>query len=468
MDNKKIQSILHDALEKEIPSSEVDLWQAVKSDLVAGKHQGEKMNTNQPRRIAFTLLIIAAVLALALITPQGRAFAQNILQFFVRSESDVLPVPTSEPVSWVDLTPGVPPPTKTPLPPMAIFASECGDFGNPTCTVEQIRNKVDFTVREPANIPEGLYFIGATGGPDNIYLLYYYENQSGGLSITVERWAGAPSPETGLVGASATVEQVQIGDLPGEYFKGSFVYEDGETTATWVPDFGIETLRWVDNGISYTMNYSYPLVALEKEGMIAIAESMTTNPVAKPPMPAPTEDPYAWDPKVYWNLSIPEAEQQAGFKLILPTKMPEILSLVGANYDAKVTIVGVYYRLELPGMLPNSDGIVLHQQVVPNPTDCFLCDILIGDYNDMQEEDLNNYMMVVPLDANLETVQIGAVTGKYIEGVWSGTDCCGWQWDPNPYMKTLRWWADGRAFQLSYMGMDIEKADMLRIAESMK
>ena len=129
------------------------------------------MNTTQPRRIsraAFVTLMIVVLLALALITPQGRAFAQSILQFFVRSESDAIPVPTSEPVNWVDLTPGVPPATKTPLPAMAIFANECGDFGSPTCTVEQIRSKVDFTVKEPANIPEGLYFIGATGGPDSI------------------------------------------------------------------------------------------------------------------------------------------------------------------------------------------------------------------------------------------------------------------------------------------------------------
>jgi hypothetical protein len=469
MDNKNIQSILQDALEKEIPSSEVNLWQAVKTSLVAGKQQGEKMNTTKPRRIpraAFALLIIVLLLVLAFITPQGRAFAQNILRFFIRSESDALAVPASEPVNWVDLTPGVPLPTKTPLPPIAIFADECGDIGSPTCTVEQIRNKVDFTVKEPANIPEGLYFIGATGGPDNIYLLYYYENQSGSLSITVERWAGAPSPQADLIGASATVEEVKIGNLTGEYFKGIFAYKDGDTTATWDPGFGNETLRWVDDGISYTMQYSYPPMPLNKEGMAALAESMTTDPIAKLPMPVPTEDPYAWDPREYWNLSVHEAEQQAGFKLILPAKMPDILSFVGANYDAKVNIVGVHYRLELPGMPPNSDGIVLRQQVAPNPSGCVLCDISVGDYNKLEGD--TNYIMVVPPNANLETVQIGTVTGKYVQGVWSGTDCCGWQWDPNPYMKTLRWWSDGKAFELSYMGMEIEKADMIKIAESLK
>ena len=206
---------------------------------------------------------------------------------------------------------------------------------------------VDFTVKEPANIPDGLYFAGATGGPDSIYLLYYYENQSGSLSVNVERWAGAPSPQTDLVGASAEVEQVQIGGLTGEYFTGIFVAADEGNVAHWDPNFfGLETLRWVDDGISYTMQYSYIPMPLEKEGMAALAESMTTEPVAKLPMPvapASTEDPYVWDPRETWNLSLSEAEQQAGFKLMLPAKLPEILSFTGASYDMKHGFVQVAY-----------------------------------------------------------------------------------------------------------------------------
>lgn len=471
MDNKNIQSILQDALEEKLPSSQVELWPAVKASFVAEKilQQGEKMNTTQPRRIsraAFITLTIVVLLALALITPQGRAFAQNILQFFIRTEGDAIPVPTSEPVNWVDLTPGVPSATKTPQPAMAIFANDCGDYGSPTCTVEQIRSKVDFTIKEPADIPDGLYFIGASGGPDSIYLLYYYENQSGSLSVMVELWAGVPSPQTDLIGASATVEKVRIGNLTGEYFKGTFVYEDGDNTATWDPDFGIETLRWVDDGISYTMNYSYPPTPLGKEGMVALAESMTLEPVAKLPMPVPTEDPYLWDPREYWNLNISEAEQQAGFKLILPAKLPEILSLFAAQYDDKANIVGVYYRLEVPGMPPNSDGLVLRQQVAYTPSNCALCDILVEDSSAPME--LDPLRMTVPPNSNLEIVQIGAVTGKYVEGGWHHPDGCCYAWDSEPYFKTLRWWVNGQAFELSYMGMDIEKEDMIKIAESIK
>jgi len=477
MDNKNIQSILQDALEEKVPSSQVELWPAVKASLVAGIHplvqQGEKMNTIKSRRmarVAFAILTIVTLLALVFITPQGRAFAQSILQFFVRSESDAIPVPTSEPVNWVDLTPGVPSATKTPQPAMAISANDCGDYGSPICTVEQIRSKVDFTVKEPANIPEGLYFIGATGGPDNIYLLYYYENQSGSLSITVKRWAGAPSPQTDLIGASAKVEEVHIGGLTGEYFKGIFVSESEGNVATWDPNFGIETLRWVDDGISYTMDYSYPPTSLGKEGMAALAESMTTEPVAKQPMPVATEDPYLWNPSDTYNLSVSEAEQQAGFELLLPARLPETLSLFGASYDSEHNIVVVFYLLDQNLYGPNTDGFTLHQQIAPNPTDCFLCDILIGDYNEFAEDagDANYFKEIVPSDDNIETVQIGAVTGKYVQGVWSGTDCCGWVWDPTVPRKTLHWWSNGMAFELGSFGENIEKADMIMIAESLK
>lgn len=468
MDNKNIHSILQDALEEKIPSAQIELWPAVKASLVAKKHsltqQGEKMNTAKPRRMARAVLItlmIVVLLALAFITPQGRAFAQSILQFFVRTESDAIPVPTQEPVTWVDVNPNTPAVTKTPQPAIAIFANDCGDYGSPTCTVEQIRSMVNFTVKEPASIPVGLYFVGATGGPDSIYLLYYYENQSGSLSVTVERWAGAPSPQTDIVGASAIVEEVNIGGLAGEYFKGIFVSESEGSVATWDPNFGVETLRWVDNGISYTMQYSYPSAALEKEGMAALAESMTTEPVAKQPMPIPTEDPYAWDPRETWNLSLSEAEQQAGFKLVLPAKLPEILSFTGVSYDKSHGFVQVAY------LTPQGNALLVGQQITPNPTDCFMCNILIGDYNDVEEGNPDN-IMLVPLDANLEVVQIGGAMGKYVEGVWSGTDCCGWQWDPTPYLKTLRWWNNGMGFDLTYGGLELEKTDLIRIAESIK
>ncbi len=476
MDNRNIESILQEAMEEQIPASQVDLWEGVKERLVAGNYsltrQGEKMNGIKPRRLSravFVTFVIITLLALALITPQGRAFAQNILHFFIRSESDAIPVPTAEPLTWVDVTPGMPSPTRTPLPAMAIFAKDCGDYSNSTCTVEQIRDKVDFTVKELGSIPTGLYFVGATGGPDNVFLLYSYENQSGSLTISVERWAGVPSPQADLIGVSAVVEEVHIGGLTGEYFKGSFVSQADDNVARWDPDFGMETLRWVEGGISYRMQYYYPSKPLGKEGMVALVESLTTEPVAKLLVPVSTSID-VWNPSDTYNLSVSEAEQQAGFKLVLPLRLPEILSLVGASYDGEHKIVEVFYLLDQNLYGPTTEGVSLSQQVAPNPADCFLCDISIDDYNKFAKEigNTNAFKEIGPSRENIENVQIGALTGKYIQGVWSGTDCCGWVWDPTAPRKILRWWSDGMAFEIEYFGESIGKEDLITIAENIK
>src|SRR5215208_1017198 len=98
MDKKNVPSILQDALEDQIPASEIKLWKAVKTRLVAVPYQqGEKMKAIEPRRVlhaAYAGLIIVVLLVLALVTPQGRAFAQNILQFFARADKDRYPLQT--------------------------------------------------------------------------------------------------------------------------------------------------------------------------------------------------------------------------------------------------------------------------------------------------------------------------------------------------------------------------------------
>jgi hypothetical protein len=41
-------------------------------------------------------------------------------------------------------------------------------------------------------------------------------------------------------------------------------------------------------------------------------------------------------------------------------------------------------------------------------------------------------------------------------------------WHNDPYQKLLRWRANGAAFELSFVGMEIAKDDMVLIAESLK
>lgn len=227
------------------------------------------MNTPKLRqRLAFAAVMVVAIVALALITPQGRAFAQDtILKFFTRTASDTF---YTEPY---ELEYGF----ETP------FQEECGIWIFPKCSVEEIRSKVNFEVKELAILPEGMFYEGATGGPDVVGLSYLYldaDRLGGSLGISVEP-AGGPSY---LAAKSANVEQVLIGSLPGEFIKGA-LFQDEHGTVTWLPNDPQMQLRWQDGGSMYTLHYYSTRHPLTKEDLVRLAESMTLEPVVKSPPP---------------------------------------------------------------------------------------------------------------------------------------------------------------------------------------
>lgn len=272
MSNKKIRSVLDDALEQQIPSSQIKLWPAVRANLVAGKHslvqQGEKMNPRKrPQRVAFVTVTVVFLLSLAFVTPQGRAFAQSVLQFFTRTESDTFYQPVSD-LTFEDTTP---------------FHAECGISIHPTCSVEQVRSKVDFEVKELSVLPEGMFFEGATGGPDFIELAYLHEDRDrmgGELSVIVEATGRPSAIGTGIAAKSSPIEPVQIGDLPGEYYTG-ILFQDEQGNVNWLPNDPTATLRWEDGGSTYTLVYYSRRHPLTKEDLVRLAESMTLEPVTK-------------------------------------------------------------------------------------------------------------------------------------------------------------------------------------------
>ena len=224
-------------------------------------------NRSRNQRAVFAVVMVAFLIVFAFVTPQGRAFAQDILQFFTRTESDAF---YSEPLdlTFEDTTP---------------FHKECGISLNSgsRCSVEQIRGMVDFEVKELGTLPEGMRFIGSTGGPDHVELKYEYINRmDGSLHIGVEA-VGRPSAiGTGITSKSANVQQVQIGNLPGEYFTG-ILFQDEQGNVTWLADDPQATLRWEDGGSTYTLFYYSRRYPLTKEDLVRLAESMTLEPVVK-------------------------------------------------------------------------------------------------------------------------------------------------------------------------------------------
>jgi hypothetical protein len=268
MINKRIQSILQDALEEEIPSSQVNLWPAVKASLVAGKHQlqqGAKMNATKSHRIprlAFALLAIVALLAVALATPRGRALAQSVFQFFVRAPGPTFPVPpslvrTKEPDQSV--------PTAAPPAPLI--------------SVAQAEAQAGFDAAELSFVPDGLNYLGARLYGNAIHIEYRAQDGWAHLFIIQSQDRFLQS-DWDRVPAEAIVP-VEIGESDGEFVRGRFVVYAGETTATWEPDAPVLRLRWVKDGISFEMIKSGNAKAIEyldRSAMIELAESLAIKP----------------------------------------------------------------------------------------------------------------------------------------------------------------------------------------------
>jgi hypothetical protein len=222
---------------------------------------------NRRRYLQMSSLVVLTVSLIFAATPQGFALAQEVLLFFTRTESDSYYSPVSD-LTFEETTP---------------FHQECGISIHPLCSVEQVRSKVDFEVKELSILPDGMYFEGATGGPDFIELAYLHEDidrLGGELSVGVEATGRPSDVGTGIAAKSAPIERVQIGDLPGEYYTGG-LFQDEYGNVTWRPDEPISTLRWEDNGSTYTLIYYSTRYPLGKEDLVRLAESMTLEPVAK-------------------------------------------------------------------------------------------------------------------------------------------------------------------------------------------
>jgi hypothetical protein len=474
MNDRQLERVLGRLAERLIPA-ETDLWPAIREQMKMSKPDSRKgdlsMNTQlaRSRRLRLASVVLIALLGAAVLlfaTPQGRALAQEFLNFFSRAGSDVLPAPTDVPLVWVSRF-DAPPPTPAPL--SAPFTSDCGVYATPTCSVEQIRNKVAFTVKELGTVPYSVNFIGATGGPDHVYILY----DTGGHRGFLVLWESLPtwsSEHQFQVGASAVVETVQIGRNTGEYVKGSFGYLAGDPTVNWDAAADTQTLVWVDNGVFMEMQSAGSAMPFNRDEFVALAETLTTGGVTLHPTSSipsftatPTLDAVAMFNPIY-PLTVDEAKHQGGFELALPTKLPSILFFQGAAYDANLQIVRVFYLLNQNQWGPNTNGLVLLEKRVEPASDCGICSFVAGE---IKPFDGDPFDKIVP---QFTTVQIGDVTAQYAAGLWYNYDPAkgSWTWDAYPYLKRLRWQANGIAFELRYFGMELTQADLIMIAESTK
>lgn len=268
MDKKNIRSILQEALDNEISSKEVNLWSTVKANLTSKKYsyhnEGEKIKEISSHRLstsAIATLLIFTFLTAVAVTPQGRAFAQNLIRFFSRTESTSFELEPSKIV--VDE-----PDSITPSAAPVTFIS-----------VAEAEVQIGFDVAELPKVPSGFEYMGARIQDDGISI--EYEALGGGGNLTLrqslngfEQSAWDEVPENVIV-------PVKIGAVDGEYVHGTFVVQGEDTTAKWNPDVPVLRLRWKQNGIWFELSKFGDVEMIEylnQEEMIKLAESLAYIP----------------------------------------------------------------------------------------------------------------------------------------------------------------------------------------------
>ncbi|MGE5641466.1 MAG: hypothetical protein ACM3Y8_00515 [Byssovorax cruenta] len=409
MDKKNIPSILQDALEHELPSTQIDLLPGVKERLVAGTtQQGEKMNQVNSRRNSRLAVIALAVMVLfvvALVSPPGRALAQTVLQFFRRAESNVIPLPT-ELIAPPENSQGL----ATAQPP------------SPFMSIDQAEGIAGFDAQQLPVVPDGFNFLGAMASKGTISVQYGAQGGGGALIIN-ESPNGFMQSEWDQAPADA-ISQVLVSGVEAEMVQGTYVVYPGETSARWNPDAPILRLRWIKDSIWFEMarfGGVESIAYLNRDAMIALAESLTNDP---------------------FPLDVTEVRKQVSFVVLEPAFLPQGMVFLGASIDPVLQMVSLSY-----GYSSDDRRILINQQPVNTGEACQLCGM-------------------VGASASVESVQIGDLYGEYALGVWQLTDH-GPVWQDDPDLKTLRWRKNDVAYELIYMGIEVEKEELLAVAKSM-
>lgn len=144
------------------------------------------------------------------------------------------------------------------------------------------------------------------------------------------------------------------------------------------------------------------------------------------------------------NASIAQVASQVDFQIRIPVWTPEDLPFNAASLDEGARISRLFYGQA------EGNSLILRQEKNASSDACDLCG-------------------KVGADADIQVTSVNGAHAEYAQGVWNLTEN-GAVWTPDPWLQTLRWQADGMAYELMFMGQpDAMNLDTLvKVAESMK
>jgi len=383
-----------------------------------------------------TVFLLSAFLIL---TPQGRAIAQTLLEFFTRtdqqsfelSEGELVdiyssPMPTYV-LSLAEVTP-----QPSPLSPGG-NCSNSETLGTYTCEIQQIENQISLDLKEFSSIPSSWSFMELYTDFQNYVVITY---QSGGGYLTLRQGTGNFTADSDWDKVFApAVQQIKIGEYQGEYVNGSFALLNGAKEAAWVNDGATQRIRWKEEERWFELfEANGPGVTgyLDQSTLIALAASMVYQP----------EQVGQIDFDFIPNIAL--AERLSGFDVKEPTLLPKDITFDYAVYDPErhgITLIYGYRAL----------------RIVQTPIENALI------------TNLDSYK-------NVETVKVDDVNGQFgispaQKTIWDSATPPGFPID-NSY-SVLLWQKDGMVYQIYFdqsfsSGGYLTKDKIIQIAESLR
>jgi hypothetical protein len=202
--------------------------------------------------------------------------------------------------------------------------------------------------------------------------------------------------------------------------------------ARWIPKTARLVVLMVALLVAGTVALTPPLRALAHDMLsvfIRTPSDAITNQELEANFPLPSSE----DPHV--GLSIADAERAAGFRVWQPHSVPEGHRLQEAVYmPAEQMVILAYVAGDYPFVDPRMlSGFSLMQQPAARAAS-------------------NKSVFPVGASAVIETVQIGDVTGEYVEGAWCGGNSdpeTMMYWCGDSFLRTLHWQRGDWVFTLS-------------------
>jgi hypothetical protein len=280
MDKKNIKSMMQDMLNSEIPPSQIQLWPVVK----AGLNRGENMAMSHPhrlQRVAFAILVVIILLAAALITPQGRAFAQEIIR---RVGNYVISGEPSDAENYVaTLQSGTPTATIDPN-------WVCTNCPEPEIvgklTIEQASAKAGFPVYDPNYIPDGYQLstrdVLFTGSSTTAHMDFRKDldpplhdglQMAGIIAIGQTLVNGDAQPWEKGIGEVPIVD-VNVRGHPGVWLEQVPIIPVQDQQGEWYYERWNQ-LVWAEDGYNFMLQTNMPSNILPLDELLRIAESLT-------------------------------------------------------------------------------------------------------------------------------------------------------------------------------------------------